>query len=81
MAEARGRFEWEQTAKILALIHNTHYKEPVKASHYNPYMRDAKLTGEAGMAMLELALNDDRRAGNNPVQQAPRDAGAVPGPG
>ena len=46
LADARGRFEWEQTSAQMALIVNLlrdpKKSQPVKAEDFNPYRMQAK---------------------------------------
>lgn len=46
LADARGRFEWEQTSAQMALLVNMFRDQkkskPVKAADFNPYYRQSK---------------------------------------
>ena len=49
MADARGKFEWEQTASLMALIVNLvrdpQKSKPVKPDVFNPYsQKEQKIT-------------------------------------
>ena len=56
LAEARGRFEWEQTASLMALIVNL-MRDPkknkaVKAEDFNPYTVKEKAFLKAPLSVL-----------------------------
>jgi len=49
MAESRGRFEWSQTAEILAMLYNAHRDAqkcpPRTAEDFSPYPREGRPAG------------------------------------
>ena len=56
LADARGRFEWEQTASLMALIVNLmrdpKKNKPVKAEDFNPYTVKEKAFLKAPLSVL-----------------------------
>jgi len=57
LAEARGRFEWEQTASLMALVVNLvrdpKKSKPAKSSDFNPYNRKSKPVIKVPLSFLK----------------------------
>ena len=57
LAEARGRFEWEQTASLMALVvnlvRNPKKSKPAKSSDFNPYCVRPKPIVKAPLSILK----------------------------
>ena len=56
LADARGHFEWEQTASLMALIVNLmrdpKKNKPAKAEDFNPYTVKEKASLKAPLSVL-----------------------------
>lgn len=57
LAEARGRFEWEQTASLMALMVNLvrdpKKSKPAKPNDFNPYSGRIKHIPKAPLSILK----------------------------
>ena len=57
MADARGKFEWEQTASLMALIVNLvrdpKKSKPVKPDVFNPYSQKEQKITKAPLSILK----------------------------
>lgn len=56
LAEARGRFEWEQTSALMALVVNLvrdpKKSKPAKATDFNPYYVKPKTVVKVPLSVL-----------------------------
>ena len=64
MADARGKFEWEQTASLMALIVNLvrdpKKSKPAKPEAFNPYAQKEQKITKAPLSILKDVFVRDK---------------------
>ena len=88
-ADGRLRAEWEQTAMIVAKIHNAHYTKPVQLWEIGPYARTKQemnleledvaglLKGFQGVTVCEVAAGDFASADSACAESELNDAAGI----